>query len=258
VYNSDLKTLEIVLPDFDEQNKIASFLSLLNERIQTQSKIIEGLKLQKEFIARKIFRQQNRFKNQAGNEFPKWEMKTLGKISKIAKSGGTPLSTRKNYYGGDIPFLSISDMTLQGKYLTYTANSITQLGLNNSSSWIVPINSIIYSMYASVGFVSINKIPLATSQAVLNLSLESNINIEFVYYYLIEFQKKVSKFVTTGTQGNLNAETVKRFEIPVPTLKEQDKIGFFLSSIDERIDTEEKILKNYENQKKYLLVNLFI
>ncbi|SPZ83488.1 Type I restriction modification DNA specificity domain [Sphingobacterium multivorum] len=113
-------------------------------------------------------------------------------------------------------------------------------------------------MYASVGFVSINKIELATSQAVLNLIPKNEINREYLYYYLVYFQKYVDKYITTGTQGNLNAETVKSFEIYLPTSKEQNTIVQFLSSIDTKIETEKNILDKYHSQKQYLLQNLFI
>lgn len=205
-------------------------------------------------LSEKLFSQKIRFK-----EFKdEWKLKSLGEICEKAKSGGTPKSTIKEYYDGNIPFLSISDMTIQGKYLFSTERNISKEGLKNSASWIVPINSIIYSMYASVGFVSINKIELATSQAVLNLIPKTEINREYLYYYLVYFQKYVDKYITTGTQGNLNAETVKSFEIYLPTSKEQNAITQFLSVIDTQIKTEKKILEEYHSQKQYLLQNLFI
>ena len=182
----------------------------------------------------------------------------MGELCKKAKSGGTPKSTIKEYYDGNIPFLSISDITEQGKYLYSTEKTISKKGLENSTSWIVPIDSIIYTMYASVGFVSMNKIELATSQAVLNLMPKSDIYTEYLYYYLVYFQKFVNKYITTGTQGNLNAETVKNFEINLPTIKEQIKIAQCLGSIDNKIQTEKELLNKYQSQKKHLLQNLFI
>lgn len=245
-------------PSHSEQKKIATFLSLIDERIQTQSKIIEDLKILIKITSGKIFTQKMRFKDNLGNNFPNWEMKKLEELCEIAKSGGTPTSTNKSYYNGDIPFLSISDMTSQGKYLTKTSNSISKLGLEKSSSWLVPKYSLIYSMYASVGFVAINKISIATSQAVLNLIIKKETNLEFMYYTLIDFQKNIAQFITTGTQGNLNAQSVKNFNIPIPSLEEQTKIARFLSSIDEKIEIENLLLNQLQSQKKYLLSKLFI
>src|SRR5690606_13137848 len=166
LYSSQLAQLKLDFPYLKEQTKIAGFLTLLDKRINTQSKIIENLESLMKGIAKKIFSKQIRFKDDTGNKFPDWEAKKLEEIIEKAQSGGTPKSTIKEYYNGEIPFLSISDMTEQGKYLKYTSKKVSESGLENSSSWIVPENSLIYSMYASVGFVSINKIPIATSQAV--------------------------------------------------------------------------------------------
>ena len=113
-------------------------------------------------------------------------------------------------------------------------------------------------MYASVGFVAINKTRIATSQAVLNLILKENINTEFIYYTLLDFQKKVSKFITTGTQGNVNAQSVKAFEIHLPTLPEQTKIANFLSAIDEKISHCQVRITKMEQYKKGLLQQLFV
>ncbi len=89
----------------------------------------------------------------------------MGEICKVAKSGGNSENQQINYIMMEkYHVLAISDLTKQGHtYLTYTTKKISKLGLENSSAWIVPVNTIIYSMYASVGFVSIAKIHLATS-----------------------------------------------------------------------------------------------
>ena len=80
----------------------------------------------------------------------------LDSLFSKGKAGGTPTSTNKEYYNGEIPFLSINDITKQGKYVRYTENHLSQSGLENSSAWVVPKYSLIMSMYASVGLVTIN------------------------------------------------------------------------------------------------------
>ena len=266
VYNSDLKTLKITLPTLPEQQKIASFLTAFDEKTQQLSHKKALLEQYKKGVMQQLFSSTSsdqrlgklRFKDENGNDYPDCEEKKLGEVCEIAKSGGTPTSTKREYYNGDIPFLSISDMTSQGKYLHYTTNHISKLGLDNSSSWIVPANSIIYSMYASVGFVAINKIPLATSQAVLNLILKKEINIDFIYYKLVDFQKEIAQFITTGTQGNLNAQSVKNFKIQIPCFKEQQKIANFLSNIDVKIENTNQEINQMKNFKKGLLQQMFV
>ena len=258
VYNSDLKKLKIILPSLKEQQKVASFLSTVDKKLQQLTKKKELLAAYKKGVMQKIFSQELRFKDEFGNNYPDWEEKKLGELCEFAKSGGTPKSTNKEYYNGNIPFLSISDMTKQGKYLNYATKSISQEGVSNSSSWIVPINTIIYSMYASVGFVAINKIPIATSQAVINLGLKSNCNSEFIYYNLVEIKNIIHRFIETGTQGNLNAQTVKNLKLELPCLKEQEKIANFLSSIDKKIELVNTQIENTKAFKKGLLQQMFV
>lgn len=185
-----------------------------------------------------------------------WELKKLGDLVKLAKSGGTPLSSIKDYYNGEIPFLSISNMTAQGKYLRYTSNKISQAGIDNSASWLVPKDSIIYSMYASVGLVSINKIKLATSQAVLNLIIKDEYFLEFIYYYLVGLQSSIMKFVGEGTQKNLNAQTVKDFDIAFPSLTEQTRIATILSDMDAELEALEQQLHKARQIKQGMMQEL--
>lgn len=256
--HSDFYKIKFNFPSLSEQQKIASFLTDVDDKITKLTKKKTLLEQYKKGVMQKIFNQELRFKDDNGNEFPKWEEKKLGTLVKKAQSGGTPKSTNKSYYDGNIPFLSISDMTTQGKYLKYTSKSISQLGIDNSSSWIVPINSLIYSMYASVGFVSINKIDLATSQAVMNIILKDNINIEYIYYYLVDFKQHIHRMIETGTQGNINASIVKGIKIDLPCQKEQTKIANFLSDIDTKIEALHTKIENSKNFKKGLLQQLFV
>jgi type I restriction enzyme, S subunit len=266
LYSSQLALLNLNIPTLPEQQKIASFLSSVDEKIQQLTRKKELLEQYKKGVMQQLFSGKLRFKpdlteasgDENGKAYPKWETKRIEDLCSIARSGGTPKSTVAEFYKGEIPFLSISDMTTQGKYLRFTTNHISKLGLENSASWIVPSNSIIYSMYASVGFVAINRIPLATSQAVLNLILKEGVNTEFVYYSLIEFQKKVAKYVTTGTQGNLNAQTVKSFEIDIPIKNEQQKIANYLSAIDTKIENVANQIIQTQTFKKGLLQQMFV
>ncbi|MBI0397980.1 restriction endonuclease subunit S [Cyclobacterium marinum] len=261
----DIRRLKFYVPNQEsEQQKIASFLTAVEKRIQLLQKKKAKLEEYKKGVMQKLFPAKEgqtpeiRFKDDNGNDFPDWEEKKLGEVCKKAQSGGTPKSTNRDYYNGDIPFLAISDMTTQGKYLNYTSKSISQSGLANSSSWVVPPNSLIYSMYASVGFVSINKIPIATSQAVMNIILKEGYELEFLYYYLLYFQSKIHKYIETGTQGNINAQIVKNILVPIPSLLEQRKINSFLSSLDKSIGSIGKEIEDSKTFKKGLLQKMFV
>lgn len=174
------------------------------------------------------------------------------------KAGGTPTSSNKTYYNGSIPFLSINDISKQGKYLTYTENHLSEAGLKASSAWLVPAGSLILSMYASVGLPAINKVPLATSQAMFAMVLKQPSMIDYLYYYLCYFKERfIYRYLETGTQSNINAEIVRTLEIPDYGEK-NIMIGKILSKVDERIMNEENTVSFYNQQKSYLMCKLFI
>jgi type I restriction enzyme, S subunit len=249
---------KIYIPETEEQQKIADFLTAVDKRIELLEKKKTLLETYKKGLMKKIFNQEIRFKDENGNSFPDWEEKKLGELSPKMKSGGTPKSTIKDYYDGDIPFLSIGDMTSQNKYLSWTSKTISKRGLENSSSWVVPKNSIIYSMYASVGFVSINKIDLSISQAVMAIQPIDEMNLEFLYYSLLNFQPKIKSLIETGTQGNINGGIVKNISIETPSLNEQIKISEFLISIDNQLELLETQIDKSKTWKKGLLQKMFV
>ena len=119
-----LSKISLYFPSIEEQRKIAEFLSLIDERIATQNKIIEDLKKLKSAISKQAFAQKPNGWNRLDTLFSK------------GKAGGTPTSTNKEYYNGEIPFLSINDITKQGKYVRYTENHLSRSGLENSSAWV--------------------------------------------------------------------------------------------------------------------------
>ncbi len=231
----------------NEQKKIAEILELLDKKIELQTKKIEALKLFKKGLLNSFF--QNKQPNV-----------TIENCISYGKAGGTPSSKNKDYYDGNIPFLSISDMTSQKKYILKTEKSISQQGIKNSSAWIVPKNSIILSMYASYGLIAINKIELATSQAMFSMIVNSKNNIEYIYYYL-EFlynNNYYYRLVSIGTQANLNADKVKKIKIYLPDVNSQNKISKILKLCDERIDYENKAEFELRKFKQGLMQNMFV
>lgn len=159
----------------------------------------------------------------------------MGDLIVKGGSGGTPSTGKLEYYTGNIPFLSITDISNSNGYIYKTEKHITEEALNNSTAWIVPSESISLAMYASVGKVAILKHNTATSQAFYNMVIPEIATRDYVYHYL----KKMEEFsewdplISTGTQANLNAEKVKNLLINIPTkLDEQKIIGTSLNSLD--------------------------
>lgn len=161
-----------------------------------------------------------------------WEQHRLDELFIKCGSGGTPNSSNKNYYGGNIPFLGISD--LKERYISNTEKTITEEGLKNSAAWIVPAGSISLAMYASVGKVGILSKNTATSQAFFNMVFDDNSVRDFIYTRLekADYDHEWEPLISTGTQRNLNAEKLKSFKIKVPTLEEQKLIALTFTNLD--------------------------
>ena len=247
LYGENLKQIRVYHPNTEEQKKITRLLSLIDERIATQNKIIEDLKKLKSAISKQAFAQKPNGWNRLDTLFSK------------GKAGGTPTSTNKEYYNGEIPFLSINDITKQGKYVRYTENHLSRSGLENSSAWVVPEYSLIISMYASVGLVTINEVPITTSQAMFAMQLRDKDLLDYLYYYLSYFKyRHIHKFLETGTQSNINADTVRGIMIPTYGHSRNMKIASTLQSIDAKIDNELSVLKLFNRQKNYHLSQMFI
>jgi len=188
-----------------------------------------------------------------------WEVVTLEdkRVSKKLQAGGTPLRSIKEYYEkGEFPFVRIEDMTKNEHYLYGTEIKITEKGLENSSAWLVPPNTILFSMYASYGEAVINRIPVATNQAIIAIIPQENVEIEYLYYSLKQLKSKLYRHLRETTQKNLNAEIVRNLKIPLPPFLEQRKIAAILCRVDEAIQKTAEIIQKTQELKKGLMQQL--
>jgi len=198
------------------------------------------------------------FKDTEIGKIPKeWEVVKLDEVSIKIKAGGTPLTSKKEYYNGNIPFVKIEDMTRSYKYLRSTSTTITEAGLKNSNAWLVPANSLLVAIYASIGVIAINTIEVTTNQAILSvLPIEGKTNVEFLFYALTYLKPLLKKYTKETTQKNLTGEIMKNFKVALPSLSEQQKITSILSTVDESIQKTDDIIAKTERLKKGLMQEL--
>ena len=192
-------------------------------------------------------------------EFPKdWDVRKLKDVIIKAKSGGTPRRNVPEYWNGNISFAKAQDITKSSKYLHNTEEFITEKGLENSNAWIVPKDSLLLTIYGStLGFLAINKIPVATNQQIIGIIPNKNIiDIEFLYYWYLYFKPYWSRFIRKDAIPHLTHEIVLNNLIPIPPLEEQKKIAEILSTIDNKIETETKYLEYMKKLKEKLLAAL--
>ncbi|MBD5194015.1 MAG: hypothetical protein HDS91_05795 [Bacteroidales bacterium] len=247
LYPEHLKSIKVVLPELEEQQKIVTLLSLIDQRITTQNKIIEDLKKLKSAIIDQIIDSAN---------FPKIRFEEL---YDKAGEGGTPSTSISEYYtDGTIPFVKIDD--LSNKYLFDSKDHITELGLGKSSAWLIPINSILYSNGATIGEISINKTPVCTKQGILGIIPKKEFDVVYLYYFMSStyFQKQVERIVTEGTMRTAYLKDINHIECPMPDYEKQIGISQILRSFSNKIEIEQRLLTNYIQQKEYLLKSLFI
>lgn len=241
-----VKKLPICCPkNTKEQTAIATALSDTDALIAALDKKIIKKQQIKQGAMKQLLTGKKRLPGFSGE----WVEKELKKISSM-NSGGTPNSNNPNYYNGDIPFLSISDISKSGKYIKTTDKHITKLGLENSSARLFPAKTIMYAMYASVGKCSIANIEISCSQAILGITVNEYTNSEFLYYYLSFIQSDILSFTQTGTQSNLSKRIVEKFVVNIPNNKaEQTAIAQILTDMDNEIAQLEKEQDKYKEIK---------
>ena len=235
------------IPSKAEQTKIATLLRLIDERIATQNKIIEKLQslikgLIDDIITLKC-----------------GQLVAFETLYSKAGEGGTPTTSNTEFYdNGSIPFIKIED--LSNKYLSANKDYITELGLKKSSAWLIPTHSIIYSNGATIGAISINKYPVCTKQGILGIVPNTNIDVEFLYYFMQSsyFQKEVERVVTEGTMKTAYLKDINHIKCPIPDLDRQKEISHLLSVLSLKEDVERQLLQKYQIQKQYLLRKMFI
>lgn len=187
-----------------------------------------------------------------------WVRATVGEVTVYQRAGGTPTATDDSLYGGDIPFVTIEDITNGTRFLDRTEKNLSEKGLKNSAAWLIKEPHILYSMYATVGKPIINRIACATNQAIIALKESNEIEQPYLFYQLLFIRPDVYKFTSQTTQSNLNAGSVKRLPISYPKDKaEQRKVASILASIDTAIEKTEALIEKYQQIKAGLMHDLF-
>ena len=178
-----------------------------------------------------------------------WESVRLGDVCKFF-SGGTPSSTNKDFYGGDIPFIRSGEI-----HSSSTELYISEAGLNSSSAKIIEQGDLLLALYgATSGDIAISKIKGAINQAIL--CIRTNHDNFFLKSCWEKHCRKLLQTYLQGGQGNLSADIVKSIKMSFPSCLEQKKISGLLALIEERIETQKKIIEKYESLIRGLITDV--
>ena len=187
-----------------------------------------------------------------------WNVTKLSEVGDIV-GGGTPDSTKKEYWNGNIWWAIPTDITkLSGNFTDKTERTITELGLKESSAKLLPPNSILVTSRATIGECAINLVPMSTNQGFQSIICNSKNNNLFIFY-AIKFHKNTLLRLAYGTTFlEISKSEMKKVEITVPELyREQQKIASILSNVDSLIQQTQKIIEHTQRLKKSFLYNLF-
>ena len=147
------------------------------------------------------------------------------------QSGGTPARSQREYWNGNIPWVKISDFA--GRWLNITEEKISQVGLENSSAKIFPRGTILFTIFATLGEVTVLNIDACTNQAIAGLRvIDKRIVPEYLYYYLRSLKKTVNKIGRGVTQNNINMSILRNLKMPLKTTGFQEDVVKQLDQVD--------------------------
>ena len=261
---SELGNISIKIPGLHEQKKMADFLSLVDKKVEKQSEKVEALKTYQKGIIQKIFKQEIRFKDENGREYPEWEEKRFGDIGKTYT--GLSGKTKEDFETGNAKYITYMNVFKNIKIKSELID-IVDIKDNENQNKVLEGDLLFTTSSETaeeVGMVSL------CDKYIENLYLNSfcfgfriknlKINSNFIVYYLRspKIRKKISILAQGSTRYNLSKNELMKLAIEIPCIEEQTQIATFLCTIDERMDKEEKKLEELKVWKKGLLQKMFI
>ena len=183
-----------------------------------------------------------------------WETKLINDLA-VVIGGGTPDTTIKSYWDGEIQWFTPSEIG-KNKYVDSSLRTITEEGLNNSSAKLLPPNTILLSSRATIGECSLSLRECATNQGFQSL-VSKKCYVDFLYYLIQTKKKDLIRKSCGSTFLEISANEVRKIQVSVPSDVEQQKIAELLSLIDERIATQNKIIEDLKKLKSAIRKKMF-
>lgn len=243
INKTTFSNFKIIIPNLPEQTKIALFLLHIDKRITTQMKIIEELEKLIRGLQEQIFSQKLRFKDENGNEFAEWEEKKIGELFKVTRGKVLPMNLITEKCNKKMSYPVYSSQTKNNGLAGY----YNEFLFENAITWTTDGANAGKVHYRKGKFYCTN-----VCGVLLNEDGYANICIAQII-------NSISKsYVSYVGNPKLMNNVMSEINILTPSLLEQQKIANFLSLINQKFDTERQLLSKYQNQKKFLLQNMFI
>jgi type I restriction enzyme S subunit len=239
----------IFVPTLPEQQKIASFLREVDNKLQALKHKKELLEQYKKGIMQKLFSQALRFKDENGQPYPNWGKKKLGEVGTITMGQSPESKAYNNESNGILLIQGNADIN---ERKTKPRNWTTQI------TKTCDIGDLILTVRAPVGSIAKSLHKACIGRGVCSIVNKRNSNLEFIYQFLLAFEPKWVRLEQGSTFTAISGNDIKSILIEFPSLPEQTKIANFLTAIDQKIEQASQQIAKAETWKKGLLQKMFV
>lgn len=245
-----MNAFKVVLPTIEEQKDIAALLSNMDTLISALEKQISKKKAIKQGAMQELLTGKRRLPGFSGE----WQNIVLGTVSSFY-NGGTPSKTRKDWWSGNIPWISSSDLSESTITSVKISRFVSQEAVARSATRICPRNAVLIVSRVGVGKVAVSPCELCTSQDFTTI-VSSRHNPYFLAYMLMPIMKKLA-IQSQGTSiKGITTEDIQKIAIPTPSEEEQNAIVDILADTDSEIEALEQKLKKYRQVKQGMMQQL--
>ena len=172
--------------------------------------------------------------------------------------GGTPKTSKVEYWGGNINWLSVKDFNNENRYVYSTEKTITEEGLNNSSTKLLKKDDIIISARGTVGELAMIPFPMAFNQSCYGIRAKEGIDSIFLYYLIKNSVRKLKAITHGSVFDTITRDTFANIEVAIPDIKTQHRIAKMLADIDDKVENNQRINNNLEQQAQAIYQQMFI
>ena len=213
----------VSLPDIETQRRIASTLSMLDEKIKTNTEINDNLEQQAQSYFQELF---------VDNASPEWTTGTISDLGTVV-GGSTPSKAKPEYYTeSGIAWITPKDLSInKSKFVSHGENDITELGLKNSSAAIMPEGTVLFSSRAPIGYIAIAAGEVTTNQGFKSVVPKPEIGTPFVYFFLKNTLPVIEGMASGSTFKEVSGSTMKNVPAVIPDAETLAKFSDFCAPI---------------------------
>jgi len=252
INRNDIHAIKVRVPQLFEQKKIAKILSTWDKAIATTEQLLANSRQQKKALMQQLLTGKRRMPS-FENVWLVYKVRDFGTVC----AGGTPSTKKSNYWDGDIPWLTPSEVTkLQGRFVASTQKCISLEGVKNSSAQLIPAGSLLVCTRATIGQICISVDQITTNQGFKNIVPNEKFDIDFLYYLFEAGRKKMIQKACGSTFLELSKKDFENIVFTCPEYKEQVAISTLLASADSHSEILVKKISALKQERQCLMQQL--